>query len=152
METIIATIATALALGAAAGLKTTAEQAITEAYRGLKSLLQSKFPQVNVTPLEDRPDSPHRHAEVQEDLEKAGADRDEAVLRQAKQLLELIESRSPGNAGAIGVDLERIKAGRLRIADVIATGGGVKGREWEVREDINIQDVRAGQGEDQERK
>jgi hypothetical protein len=45
------------ALGAAAGLKPIAEQAIKDAYGALKSLVQRKYARVSVEQLEEAPDS-----------------------------------------------------------------------------------------------
>jgi hypothetical protein len=81
---------------------------------------------------------------VEEDLAKASAQQDEELLKLAKQLLDAIQAHSPEAAGAIGVDLEDIKGASLRIADVIATGTGVKAKKVDIGGDIDIRGVRAG--------
>ncbi|MDU9048217.1 MAG: hypothetical protein Q3M30_05175 [Candidatus Electrothrix sp. Rat3] len=43
MEPVITTIAAAVALGAAAGLKDTASKAVVDAYAGLKKLIQDRY-------------------------------------------------------------------------------------------------------------
>ena len=43
MEPVITTIAAAVALGAAAGLKDTASKAVIDAYAGLKKLIQDRY-------------------------------------------------------------------------------------------------------------
>ena len=43
MESVITTIAAAVALGAAAGLKDTASTAVTDTYAGLKKLIQDRY-------------------------------------------------------------------------------------------------------------
>jgi hypothetical protein len=73
MEPITA-IATALALGAAAGLKGTTEQLIKDGYTTLKTVIKSTFPQVSasVDQLDHAPNSKARRAVVEEDLTKPG--------------------------------------------------------------------------------
>ena len=43
MEPVITTIAAAVALGAAAGIKDTASKAVKDAYAGLKTLIQDRY-------------------------------------------------------------------------------------------------------------
>lgn len=140
----ITSIVTALALGAAAGLKPTVTQAIKDGYAGLKALIQRKYAKVGVDQLEANPMSQARRGVVTEDLETTDIAKDEEVLRQAKALLEAIQSHAPETAGAIGVDLEDVKGAALTIADIIATGTGVRATHVEASGDITIQGVRAG--------
>jgi hypothetical protein len=140
----ITIIVTALALGAAAGLKPTAERAVKDAYVGIKKLIQDKYQQINLPLLEGDPASKGRQEVVKEDLARAKADQDEAVLRQAKTLLDAIQKHAPESAGAIGVDLEDIKGASLKIADIIATGTGVKAKKADIGGDIEIKGIRAG--------
>ena len=84
----ITIIVTALALGAAAGLKSTAEQAVKDAYADIKTLIQGKYRQVNLALLEGDPKSESWQGVVKEDLTKEKADQDEAVLRLAQAVLE----------------------------------------------------------------
>jgi hypothetical protein len=140
----ITLIVTSLALGAAAGLKPTAEQAIKDAYAGLKSLIKPKYSKASVEQLEEAPESKNRRAVVEEDLTKTGADKDEEVLRQAKTLLDAIQAHAPETASAIGVDLAEIKAVSLNIEDIVAQATGVRVRQGEFSGDITIRNVRAG--------
>jgi hypothetical protein len=146
MEPITA-ITTALALGAASALKNTTENIFKDCYAALKSLIIHKFPQTttSVEQLEQVPDSKARQNLVEEDLTKAGAIEDLDVLLKAKELLELIEKKAPAMASVIGVDLEDIKGGALRISDIISTGAGVKIKGAEIGGDIEIKGVHAGQ-------
>ena len=145
MEPVTA-ITTALALGAAAGLKETAEQIFKDGYAALKSLVKRKFPQASpsLDQLEQAPDSKARWAVVEEDLAKGGAAHDVEVLQQAKALLELIEQRAPATASVIGVDLQEIKGGALRISDILSSGTGVRVKKADIGGEIDIKGVRAG--------
>ncbi len=144
----ITILVTALVLGAAAGLKPTAEQLVKDSYAGIKRVIQDKYGQVNLDLLEGDPTSEARRDVVKEDLAKAKVDQDEEVLRQAKALLETIEKHAPDTAEAVGVDLEDIKGASLKIEDIIASGTGVKVRKADVRGDIEIKGVRAGKSGD----
>ena len=144
MEPITA-IVTALALGATAGLSETAKQAVKDAYATLKELIQRRYSKVNLPQLEEAPESKARQAVIEEDLTKAGADRDEDLFRAARAMLEAVRADAPEAAGSIGVDLEQIKGASLRISDVIANGTGVKAKHAEMSGDIEIKHIRAGQ-------
>ncbi|MCH8876164.1 MAG: hypothetical protein IIA89_05000 [Chloroflexi bacterium] len=122
MDPITTMVVSALALGAAAGLKPTAEQAVKDAYAALKALIQRKYANVSLAQLEEAPESESRRAVVEEDLAKTNAGEDEELLRQAKELLDTIQTHAPEAAGAIGIDLEDIilEGGKR----VIHTGGG----------------------------
>jgi len=145
MEPITA-IVTALALGAAAGLKGTTEQLITDSYTALKTLIKSKFPQASssVDQLEQAPDSQARRAVVEEDLTKEGTGHSAEILAQTKALLDVIAQRAPHTAEIIGVSLRDITGASLRIADVLSSGAGVSVEGANIGGDITIQGVRAG--------
>jgi hypothetical protein len=145
MEPISATIVTALFLGAAAALKEVSAQAVKDAYAGLKALIERKYSQVPLAQLEAKPESKGRRDVVEEELTAAGAGNDEELLRHAKAVLDAVQQQTPEIATAIGVDLEEVKGAALRIADVIATGTGVKIEKGEFTGDFDIRGIRAGQ-------
>lgn len=137
-------IATALALGAAAGLKPTAEQAVKDAYSALKAAISRKFAGPSIIDLERAPDSKANHAALERALTQGGADKSEEVLREAKELLDAIETHAPEAAVTIGVDLEEIKAGWLEIEGVTSTGTGVRITDAQVEGGLTIKGVDAG--------
>jgi hypothetical protein len=140
----IALIVTSLASGAAAGLKPTAEQAVKDAYAGLKRLIQGKYSKVSLQQLEESPESKARRSVVEEDLAKMDAGKDEQLLRAAKQLLDVVQTHAPETTAAIGVDLEQIEGASLNIEDITAGATGVKVKGAEIAGEINIKKVRAG--------
>lgn len=147
----ISIIVTALVTGAATALKPVAEQAIKDAYAGLKRLIQQKYGRVDVAVLETDPASKARQAVVQEDLAKAGAGQDEELIRKAKALLDAIQIHAPNVPKAVGVDLEDIKAASLTAERILAEGPhvtGVKIKGANIQRDIRISDVTARSGED----
>lgn len=117
-------IVCALAAGAAAGLKPTAEKAIKDAYEGLKSLIQREYGNVSVEALEAKPASEAKQASVAEDLADAGASEDPALLDQAKALLDALRVHEQRSDKPYGLDWEEIEAEYLRIKKVTAAGAG----------------------------
>jgi hypothetical protein len=141
----ITAIVTALALGAASALKEVGTQSVKDAYAGLKALIQRKYAKVPLAQLEEKPESKSRRDVVAEELTEAGAAPDEELLQHAKAVLDAVQQQAPETAAAIGIDLEEVKGAALRIADVIASGTGVKVKKGEFSGDIDIHGVRAGQ-------
>ena len=145
----ISMIVIALATGAAAALKPTAENAIKDAYDGIKKLIQSKYERVSIDMLENDPTSKERQEIVKQDLNKTDAGKDEEVLRQVQVMLQAIENQAPEVAKEVGVKLEDIKGGAyLKIKDIIATGTGVDIKKADIVDNIEIIKVRAGQKPD----
>ena len=142
----ISLIVVALAGGAAAGLKPTAEAAIKDAYAGIKAVIKRKFERVSVEMLEADPSSKSRQEILKVDLAKTGAGSDMEVLGCAKRLIEAIRTHVPEVATVIGVNLEEVEAASLRLDDIVATGTGVSVKSSTFTGDIEIKKVRAGQG------
>jgi len=141
----VSVVVTALVAGAAAGVKPAAEQAVKDAYAGLKALIQRKWQQVSVSQLEANPTSEARQAVVKEDLTQANAANDRDLLTAADKVLDAVAQHAPEVARSIGVRLEDIKSGgSLRIRDVVAGEAGVDVRKADVHGDIDISGVRAG--------
>ncbi len=140
----IGIIVAALAAGAVAGPKPTAEQAVKDAYAGIKALIQRKYGSVDLSAIEKKPESETKRASVAEDLTDAGAAQDADLLEQAKALLHAVEQYDRGAAAAVGVDLEQVKAAALKIQKVAAAGTGVRVRKGEFTGDIDIGEVQAG--------
>jgi len=143
----ISIIVTALVTGAAAAFKSTAEQVIKDAYEGIKAFIQHKYRHVDVAVLENDPSSKTRQAVVKEDLEKTTAGQDEELLRQAKALLDIIQTHAPDVPKVVGIDLEDIKGASLNAEHILARGShatGVKARSMDIQGDIRFSDITAG--------
>lgn len=147
MEPISATIATALALGASAALKSTAESAIKDAYAALKTLVKRRYAAETVDALEKKPQSDTRREAVKEDLDGSGAEQDVELLSCARQLMELVKQRAPEAMAEVGVSIEDVTASSVRISDVISSGGAVRVARTQVSGDIDISNIRSGIGE-----
>jgi hypothetical protein len=147
----VSAIVTALALGATAALNATVGQVVKDAYDALKDRIRSRY--VKVSPdldqLEQTPDSKSRRDVIKEGLAREGIQHDPELPQlaaQAQALVELIQSRAPEAAAAIGVNLEVVNAVNLRLAEIAATGTGVQVKKGEFSGDIDIRNVRAGFG------
>lgn len=140
-------IITALALGAATGVKTIAEQAVKDGYTGLKTLITSRYPGLNIEKIEQQPNSEAQRKAAEEGLVDAGGDRDREILQKAKLLLEAIENLSEEELPSIGINLEKVKGASLLIDDVSATGRGVNIKESEFG-DITIKKVTSRRSDD----
>jgi predicted KAP-like P-loop ATPase len=141
----ISAIALSLALGAAATAgKAVVSEFVKDAYASLKDLIKSRYPKVSVEQLEQVPESRSRRAVVEEDLTASSVGQDTELAAAAHTLIKLIEQQAPAAAAAIGVDLKDVSAANLRLADIVASGTGVKVEHGTFTGDIDIQGVRAG--------
>lgn len=145
----ISMIVAALATGAAAALKPTAEQAVKDTYAGLKSLIQRKYHNVNVTTLENNPASKERQKILEEDLKTVNAGRDEEVLHQSQALLKIIEQQAPKVVEEVGLRVEDVKVGAsLKIQEILAQSGiGAEIRRTEIVRDLEVGKVQTGKSD-----
>ncbi len=138
-EPISATIAAALATGAAAALKETASSVVKDAYNAVKAYVSSKFHQVDTGEIERNPASTARQAVLSEELESAGADKDQQLRALVNELIRRVEELAPDAAEPIGVNLGVLKAKLLEIGEV-SEGTGLKADVAEV-ETLRINQV-----------
>lgn len=142
----ISAIALSLALGAAAiAGKEVVGALVKDAYTALKDLIKNRYPKVSLEPLEQVPGSKNRRAVVEEDLTASNAGQDRELVAAAHRLIELIQQHAPAAASAVGVDLKNVAAANLRLADIAASGTGVKVEGATITGDIDIHGVRAGE-------
>jgi hypothetical protein len=146
IEIIIA----ALVAGAVAGLESTAEQSIKDAYANLKNLLQSKYASVNIDLLENDPASEFRQGVIREDLMRTKASKDEEILRHAQALLIIVQDRAPETLSKIRINLGTTEVSRsFRIKDIDVRKGGdveINSEELSVGGDFEIGGLMAGEG------
>lgn len=144
----ITLLITAIVAGAVAATEKTAAQAIKDAYAGLKALLASRFQTAKtaVDVIEADPQAADLKQSAETLLKKSGADKDVEVLTQAQAVLQAVEKSGLRLAPALGVDMQKVRIGAsLTMEDIVASGTGVKLGDVEVKEDVIIKGVRAGQ-------
>ncbi len=93
MDIIIAAIAGALG--------NLSSDAVKAAYKGMKDLLHRKFGAESdladaVKKLEQKPDAQGRQLTLKEEVETAGADKDEEIIKAAEVLLEAVKAQTGG--------------------------------------------------------
>jgi|GEM_PF-3512851 len=122
---LITLIVYALAAGAAAatGPKSSATDAIKDAYRRLKQLIESRYRAPNVDALEKRPDLKSIQASVSEDLADTNVSQDEEVLELARKILALVKGQAPEVGAEMCVDLNVIEVGGDATIQRIEAGG-----------------------------
>ncbi len=89
----VSVVLAALAAGTTAATKDTASQAVKDAYAGLKALVKKRFekkPQAEMALAEYEQDTDTWEKPLQKSLVETGADQDEAIVRQAQQVLKLV--------------------------------------------------------------
>jgi len=101
----ISAIVAALAEGASAQLKIGASKAVKDAYAGLKKLIEARVSAQDVELLEQRPGSKARRAVVEDELAKADAADDPALVEAAERLVNLVKPKAIANVTAREVGL-----------------------------------------------
>jgi uncharacterized protein YbjQ (UPF0145 family) len=144
----ITLLTTAIVAGAVAATQETAAQAIKDAYAGLKTLIAGRFQTAKtaVEVIEANPQAAELKQSAQTLLKMSGADKDIEVLTQAQAVLQAVKRSGLHLAPAFGVDMKDIKIGAsLRMEDIVASGTAVKMDNVDVKEDVTIKGIRAGQ-------
>ena len=118
MEPVTTMIASAIALGAAAGLKPMVAQAIKDAYDGLKRLIIDRYRDKAevvdaVEYVSKNPEAEKRRAVLEEALTDAGATKDATLLEAAKAVHVAVEQHAPDLPQSIGMDIGLLKAAVL---------------------------------------
>ncbi len=134
----ISIIALALVAGAASAAKDVAAQAVKDGYAGLKALIVRKFGgkadvETSLQQVEKKPEAESRQQTLKEELQTAGADKDEEVLKQAQDLLAVLKQHDAQTVatysatlfgdGAIAQGAGAVAAGKGGVA----IGGSVSG-------------------------
>jgi hypothetical protein len=122
-------IVTALAAGAAAAAKDVGGDAVKSAFNGLKNLIAQKFggrPDVveAVTKVEQKPESEGRKETLKEELQTAGADKDQELLAEVQKFLKLLEEKGvpTGVSQSIGTATATASGGGTAVG-AIQVGG-----------------------------
>ncbi|WP_339133771.1 MAG: hypothetical protein WGN25_13660 [Candidatus Electrothrix sp. GW3-4] len=126
MEPVITSIAAAVALGAAAGLKDTASKAVTDAYAGLKKLIQDRYNKdEDVTDAFDylvkKPEAEGRQQELAKALQEVEADKEHELVHAAEALLAEVE-KQPGGEEAVNHIVNQLIIGD---GNIVAGAGDV---------------------------
>jgi hypothetical protein len=140
----ITVIVAAVAAGAATGLTDAASTAVKDAYAGLKRLITDRYSDIDLRPVEKKPDSEGRRLTLREDFEAAGAQDDDDLITAARELIAVVRAQDESVNRIVGIDLADIEAASLNIGKVRSTGDGVRVERGKFAGDVNIENVRAG--------
>jgi hypothetical protein len=125
-------IVTALATGAAAAAKDAGGDAVKSAFNGLKALIAKKFGKASVesaiASVEQNPDSDNRKGVLKEELETAGAAKDEELLAQVQAFLKLLEERGvPTGVNLSATNITATASQGSTAVGPIQVGGNLSG-------------------------
>jgi tetratricopeptide (TPR) repeat protein len=123
----VSVIASAVSAGAAAGAKETVAQAVKDAYGWLKKLIAGRYKDVDVTAVEDEPESVAKRESLAEHLQGLGAGADEELVAAAQRVLAAVAEHDPEIKRVIAVDIVGLKAINVRFTDLNAKGAGAMG-------------------------
>ena len=137
-------IFSAIVAGASAALKPTAEQAVKDAYEGLKALIRSRWRRVAVEAIEGNPSSSERQKILKEDLQAAGQLDDREVLEKAQQLILAVKAHDPAAAEAAGITVRDLDVAGTVNLDDLAAAGGIAVQGVKAGGDFNLRGARAG--------
>jgi hypothetical protein len=119
MEPISATIVAAIAGGAAVALKDVANKAISDTYQAIKTLIIDKYKRKGaIEALEEDPQSDDAKKLLTGALEKAGADRDEEIIKLAQQLSEALSQMPKEEAAKYLIDAEGFTAANVLFKNI----------------------------------
>lgn len=120
----ITLIVTAVALGAAAGLKPTVEQAVKDAYAGLKTLIQRKYAGIDLAPVEKKPDSTAKQESLAEDLKETDAANDPEVAAWVDAIFKAVdESKTRAAVAAdLKIDVAVLQSTAVELRRLVASG------------------------------
>jgi hypothetical protein len=138
----VSTLVLAIVTGAVAGLASTSERAVKDAYNGLKELIKQQYTEVDWEQIEQDPLSEHRQAILKEELAQITAIQNQELLRRAQAVLNAA-TRTPELAGRSNITVEKIKAANLRLSAMIASGS-FSVRDIVTTSDVEIHGVRTG--------
>jgi hypothetical protein len=125
VDSAAASIAGAIAAGAAVALKDTASAAVKDAYAAIKALISNKYHRVDTEQIEKAPDSKGRQEVLSEELVAAGAERDRELRSLVVELVHRLEAESAEDPAPAGVKLRDLKVRLLEI-DHVSEGAGVE--------------------------
>ncbi len=144
----VSLVVAALVAGAAAGLKDQAQSVVRDAYQVLKRLVFERH-RIDVEPLERKPGSAAKQDSLREDLADAQVGEDDEVLAAAQRVVDTVREHDAAAARAVGVDLDDVAAGFIRISGVEVRGAatGVDLDRVQAGGGIVIENVRADRGD-----
>jgi hypothetical protein len=140
----LSSIFAAVVAGSTVALQSTISDLVKDAYAGIKRIISDRYTSVDLQRIERDPAAPENRSALDRQLRESGAAHDTDLLLQANALLDEVARSRPDLAAVIGVDLAGIRAGTVRIDDIVSAGSGVRIKDAIAGGDFVISNVRAG--------
>ena len=116
MDPVVASIVAAIAGAAATSLAKVTSDAIEESYSALKHLIEKRF-EIDLSPIERRPESENSKGSLAEQLEDKSAGKDRDVVSEAERLLALL--RAEADKGTLPeTAIRNIRGQNVRISKI----------------------------------
>lgn len=141
----VATITAALAAGAIAGLKPTAEQAVRDAYAAFVGLVRRRFGSAPIDAIEPTPEVGPARERAAAALRAAGADADAEALTQAHEFLGLLARHDAAALQTVGIRLDGVRGNNLRVEGVAGFDRGVDIRNADFAGDLDFRNLTRGE-------
>jgi len=139
----ISLLFTAIVAGATAALKTSAKQAVVDAYGALKDLVKKKWQRVDLEMLERDPVDGARQQVFKKELTGVLDLADREVLERAQAVLAAVRAHDAQAAAAAGITLEDIEAGASVNIDNVLAEGLIVARRIKAAQDFNFRGVQS---------
>jgi hypothetical protein len=140
----LSSIFAAVLAGSAAALQSTMSDLVKDVYAGIKRIISDRYKGVDLKRIERDPTAAENRSALERQLRESGASANADLLAQAKALLDEVARSRPDLGAVIGVDLAGIRAGTVRIDDIVSAGSGVRVKDAVAGGDFVISNVRAG--------
>jgi hypothetical protein len=145
----VTVITSAVAAGAASGLKDTAGKAVKDAYRGFITLVKDAYRhnqnvQDSVEHLAKKPQDKNRRAALEAELKETSPEIDRRLVEAAAVVFEVVRSHSPETAQAIGMDIGEFQAAALHVKNLQppkAGGTGLRAEKIRIEETATFDNI-----------
>jgi hypothetical protein len=146
MDPVTTTLVSAFVAGAAKGAVKVGDQAVTDAYAVLKSIVMATYQHAtellhSITGLEAKPESPGRRDTLAEELEAVRAVDNPTLVAAAEAVIAAAE-KLPSML-SIGIDWQDVRAARLKVGEIRARAGaiGFRAARMEITGEVEISGI-----------
>jgi hypothetical protein len=119
---------------------------LTKAYSALRGHLTQHYPDLDLTPLEKRPDSASKRASLVEDMKETAVASDQTLLTLAIQLVAALVAHPSSADQPVAVELEEVRAELIRLANIRSSGKATRLKRARACQ-LTIDDAQAGAGD-----
>jgi hypothetical protein len=154
MDPITTAVLSGIAAGATGGATAVAQQALVDAYSGLKGAIQRRFGADSdmaeaIAALEKKPDSHGRRSTLAEEVANAGADKDAEIVQAAEQVQAQVQQHPHAqqifnainsNVGVMGTNYGNVNMDNRQQSLFNQSGQHVQGSQYNAGGDMSFGD------------